>query len=159
MTTVKIAVLGAGFAGLEAIKTLSRQRHRNNLEITLINQHRWNLFAPLMPDLISGRICPDHMAYELEPFCKRHQIRFEHARVQSIDLDNKTIHTSRGTVQADFLILALGCETNYHGNEVFRKNIPGLKNLHEGMLIRNRVKQVIDFSHKIEKGGKGAADV
>ena len=146
MDEKKILILGAGFAGLKTLKILSAHRHKYNLQITLVNQHRWSLFSPLMPDLISGRISPDHMAYELEPFCRNHNIRFEHALVKSIDIDNKSIETTNGTLSADFIVLALGCETNYHGNGEFKQKIPGLKSLHEGILIRNLIKQVIDES-------------
>jgi len=148
MAKKRVIILGAGFAGLQALKTLATHPALDELQITLVNQHRWSLFSPLMPDLISGRICPNHMAYELEPFCKKHKVHFEHTHIKSIDLDRKSIETANGTLSADFIILALGCETNYHGNETFKEKIPGLKSLHEGIRIRNLIKQVIDESKK-----------
>ena len=150
----KILILGAGFAGLEALKILSAHRRKYRLQLTLVNQHRWSLFSPLMPDLISGRIRPDHMSYELEPFCKKHEIQFEHARVLSINPEAKSVETSNGSLNADFIILALGCETNYHGNNDLKQLVPGLKSLHEGIFIRNLIKQAIDNSQN--KSGEKA---
>jgi NADH dehydrogenase len=145
---IRILILGGGFAGINAVKYLSAYKQQYDLDIKLINRHRWSLFSPLLPDLISGRINPENITYELKPFCRKYNAQFIHAEIQNIDLENKSVLTEKGTFYADFILIAVGCETDYHGNKDFRQNIPGLKTLHEAILIRNITKQVLDKSIK-----------
>lgn len=145
---VKILILGGGFAGINAAIHIAPYIKSHNLDVKLVSRHKWSLFSPLLPDLISGRIKPEHIAYDLEPFCKKHNIEFIHSEIDKIDLNSKTVYTDKADFNADFILIAIGCETNYHGNENFRHKIPGLKSLHEGILIRNLTKRVIDASEK-----------
>jgi NADH dehydrogenase len=141
---IKILVLGGGFAGINAVRHLAAYQRQYDLDIKLISKHRWSLFSPLLPDLISGRINPEHITYELEPFCRKHNTQFIHAAIQSIDPEKKIVQTQKGDFNADFILISIGCENNYHGHNEFVHKIPGLKSLHEGILIRNLTKQVLD---------------
>jgi NADH:ubiquinone reductase (H+-translocating) len=142
----RILILGGGFAGLEAARRLTRFHNNHKLSIQLVNRHRWSLFSPLLPDLISGRIDPNHIAFPLEPFCRRRGIQFIHAEVKSIDVKAKSVQTSEGTFSADFIIICLGCETNYHGHDEFIPHSTGLKSLVEGVEIRMKARGILDAS-------------
>jgi NADH:ubiquinone reductase (H+-translocating) len=140
----KVLVLGGGFAGLEAARRLSRHRESHHLSIQLIDRHRWSLFAPLLPDLISGRIDPHHIAYPLEPFCRRHGVQFTHAEVTYVDPRTKVVQTTAGAFQADFIIICVGCETNYRGHDEWSPRVPGLKSLVEGIEVRMKARSLLD---------------
>jgi NADH:ubiquinone reductase (H+-translocating) len=140
----RILILGGGFAGLEAARRLGRSRDSRHLSVKLVNSRRWSLFAPLLADVISGRIDPNHIAYPLEPFCRRHGVEFAHAAVTSIDPARKTVQTAEGRLEADFVIIALGCETNYYGHGDFVPHAPGLKTLVEGVEIRMKARNLLE---------------
>jgi NADH dehydrogenase FAD-containing subunit len=150
----RVLILGGGFAGLEAARRLSRHRDSHHLSIQLVNRHRWSLFSPLLADLISGRIDPHHIAYPLEPFCRRRGIQFMHAEVQAVDLEKKTVRTAEGQLQADFIVMCIGCETNYHGHDEFAPHAPGLKSLVEGVEIRMKARDLLD-THAGDEGKTG----
>jgi len=139
----RVLILGGGFAGLEAARHLSRCRESHHLSIQLVNRHRWSLFSPLLPDLVSGRINPHHIAYPLHHSAEArdtvHPCRGEvHRPREEVGV------TTEGRLQADFILLCLGCETNYHGHDEFVHGAPGLKSLVEGVELRMRVKALMD---------------
>lgn len=140
----RVLILGGGFAGIEAARRLSRHRESHHLSIQLVNKHRWSLFTPLLPDLISGRIDPHHMTYPLGPFCRRHGIQFVHANITAIDPASKSVQTTEGRLDADFMIVCIGCETNYRGHDEFIPMATGLKSLLEGVEIRMKARNLLD---------------
>jgi NADH dehydrogenase len=54
----RIVILGAGFAGLEATKTLKRAP----VEITLIDRHNYHCFQPLLYQVATAALSPADIA-------------------------------------------------------------------------------------------------
>jgi NADH dehydrogenase len=105
-----------------------------------------------MPDLVSARIRPRHITFPLEPFCHSHNAEFIQAEVTGISIKNNKVETSKGTIEADFLVICLGCETNYYGNENMMNRATGLKSIMEGTHIRHQAKSVIMNRHSTLDG-------
>lgn len=144
----RILILGGGFAGVSAAKTLARQRSRSEYEIVLINDHLWHTFSPLLPDLLSGRIRPNNISYSLESFCGRRNIEFVRARVREIMPAEMRVATSGGDYAFDYLIDCLGCVTNYFGNDSYSDHAPGLKTIQDGSVIRRQARAVLGKSRE-----------
>ncbi len=155
-----VLVLGGGFAGLAAVRELSGRRPPG-VRVRLIDERADSIFAPLLPDAVSGRVRPEHMRFALRPFCERRGVEFVHAQVQRIDLDGPTAVTSAGEFRADALIICLGCGSNYFGNEEARRRAIGLKTIEEAARIRRAVRQIAaeasegegDVRHVVVVGG------
>jgi NADH dehydrogenase len=131
---VEVTILGGGFAGLAAAGELARRGVP--VSVRLIDRREAGVFAPLLPDVISGRIRERHLAFPLAAHCRRLGVQFVRAEVRSIDPAAARVETSAGTFDADFLLNALGCETNYFGQEDARRRAIGLKSLREAAAIR-----------------------
>jgi NADH dehydrogenase len=131
---VKVTILGGGFAGLAAAAELAS--HRAEVSVRLIDRRQANVFWPLLPDVISGRIDTRHLAFPLAGHCRRLGVEFVRATVRSIDPVAARAETDAGTFEADFLLDALGCETNYFGRDDVRLQSIGLKSLREAVAIR-----------------------
>ncbi len=59
---MRILILGAGFAGVQAAGELDRQlRHRRDCEILLVDEHNYFLFTPLLPQNVSSYTNPRHI--------------------------------------------------------------------------------------------------
>jgi NADH:ubiquinone reductase (H+-translocating) len=54
----RVVILGAGFAGLEATKTLRRAP----VEITLIDRHNYHCFQPLLYQVATAALSPADIA-------------------------------------------------------------------------------------------------
>ena len=57
----KIVVVGAGFAGLRAVKRLSNVE----AEVLLLDSHNYHTFIPLLYQVATGFIEPELIAYPL----------------------------------------------------------------------------------------------
>ena len=134
----KVIVLGGGFAGLSAVGALGPHVARGDLSVRLVDARPVSEFSPLYPDAISLKVRPRYMQFPLDPFCRRHGAEFVRAEVRSLRPDGGVV-TSAGPMEADFLICALGCRTNYFGQDALQRHAPGLKSLAEAEAIRRAV--------------------
>jgi NADH dehydrogenase len=138
--SMDIVVLGGGFAGIAAVDELCQLRKAGcELRARLVDRQSHSVFAPLLPDLISKRVLPEHVCYPLEAHCRKRGAEFLQSEVRSIDPDRCTVETDGGSLHGDALIVCLGCETNYFGNDAFRSHCPGLKTVEEAGQIREGV--------------------
>ena len=97
----KIAILGGGFAGIEALNKLQKKfRNDIRVDITLISKDNYFLFTPMLHEISSGMIEPRHMTISLREFCKR--ARFIESEVKSIDLENRKIEFTNQVLESRF---------------------------------------------------------
>ena len=70
----KIVIIGAGLAGLNAARRLSRSGLA--LEITLFDKNGQFNFLPLLPDCIGRGINPEFLVNDTASICGKLKIRF-----------------------------------------------------------------------------------
>ncbi|MGC9453587.1 MAG: NAD(P)/FAD-dependent oxidoreductase [Phycisphaerae bacterium] len=137
---MRVTILGGGFAGLSALRELTGAP---GLSVRLIDRSDSAVFSPLLPDVVSARLRPRRLAFPLARHCRRLGAEFIRANVLSIDPSAGRVETDAGAFEADFLLDALGCETNYFGFEEARRKAIGLKSLAEAVSIRRRAVELL----------------
>jgi NADH dehydrogenase len=142
----RILILGGGFAGLAAARELGR-RSRSDLSVRLVDRRARSVFLPLLPDAISHRIRPRYMGPSLVQLCRRFGVDFAQRCVRHIDPDSGLVETDRGTLRADVLLICLGCETRYFGNQQAHERAIGLRSLEEARRIRTALLRLARDSH------------
>ncbi|MFH0876784.1 MAG: FAD-dependent oxidoreductase [Candidatus Omnitrophota bacterium] len=112
-----ILIIGAGFAGLQAARTLSKNKARLNARRVLVVDAKTTFdFLPLLPDVAGRRIKKDHVGVDIGVYLRRLGVNFQQGRVERLDLDAKEAHLANGHVLSyEFLLLACGSETNFFG--------------------------------------------
>jgi len=140
----EILILGGGFAGLAAAEELASRWGSKRYRIRLLDRRHENVFAPLLPDLISARVRGEHIAYALEPCLKRMGVEYIHGNVKAIHPKEGRVETFEGEHRADYIIICLGCDTNYFGDEHIKRHSVGLKWIEEGVTINVRATKMID---------------
>lgn len=140
----KVVILGAGSAGLTAFLKLERAcAKKPDLELTLVDQNNYNLFLPLLYQVVTGGIEPGHICLPLRSILKQGgtgpNIRFVNSRVQGIDLEHKKVTLAEEDLEWDFLLVALGSTTNFFGLASIEKNALPIKDLRDGITIHNRI--------------------
>jgi len=115
----KILILGCGFAGLSAAAYLRAGGFKFN--VTMLDRKVFFDFLPLLPDIIGRGINPDFLRFPLETAAVRFGFNFVNAEVKSVDLSRKQVSSSAGNFDYDYLIIAVGSETNFYGNGEARK--------------------------------------
>ena len=145
----KIVVLGGGFAGLECTRKLeSYFKNDSEIEIVLVSEDNFLLFTPMLPQVASGMIETRHIVMPIRTITKK--AIFYEGRVKNIDPYGKIVNLwgsrdKRGiSIHYDFLVVALGSETNFFGMSDLEKNAYQMKTLNDAVLVRNRIIDMLE---------------
>jgi NADH dehydrogenase len=136
----RIAIVGAGFAGLQAVFELDRYfRDNPDFEIVLINDNNYFMFTPLLPQVASSYINPRHIVQPVRDIRGRRHFRFLRDTVRSVDVASRTLHLAGGPLAYDYLILAPGSRTDYFGVPGAREYTFDYKSLEDAVSLRERI--------------------
>lgn len=152
----RILILGGGFAGIEVLRQLQKAFQNDiGIDITLVSRDNFFLFTPMLPEISSGMIETRHIVTPLRVFCNR--AKFYEADVESIDMDNKQVVISHRigkqtnpiewrshVLKYDYLVIALGSETNFFGMNEASKQAFTLKSLGDAIVLRNHVINMLE---------------
>lgn len=135
----RVVVLGAGFGGLNAAKTLAAQRNGEDLDVLLVDRYNYHLFTPILYQVATGGVGPDNIAHPVRYVARSAGFRFQESCVERIDLEDRCVYTDDGPIKYDYLVVALGSVTNYFGIADVQEHSLTLKTLGDGISIRNRI--------------------
>ncbi|HAL16626.1 MAG TPA: FAD-dependent oxidoreductase [Anaerolineaceae bacterium] len=131
-----VVIVGGGFGGLRAARRLAKAP----VCITLIDRNNYHLFQPLLYQVATAGVSPTDVAYPLRSIFRRQKnLVYQMAEVTRVDLNNRRLETTNGSLDYDYLILAVGGETNYFGLESVAVNAFGLKGLEDASPIRDHL--------------------
>jgi sulfide:quinone oxidoreductase len=112
-----ILVLGGGIGGLYAAQRL-RVRLPSEHRVVVVEKNNFFYLSPLNMRLISGEMKhPDAGERDLSKLSSK-GIEWVHADIEKIEPEAKRVHTSSGTLEGDYIIIALGADK-------LPDNIPG----------------------------------
>ncbi len=133
----KITIIGSGFAGLTAVKTLRKKD--KNCEITLISPKAELVYMPSLIWVPSGVASKTDIVIPLDNFFKRMNVVHIVSEVTGLEDKGRSVITPIGTYKNDVLIIASGGR--------FIKKLPGIEHaitpcegLEAAEAIRDRVK-------------------
>src|SRR5688572_21416526 len=131
----KVVVVGGGFAGINFIKQLAND---DRFLITLVDINNYHFFPPLIYQVASAFIEPSNISYPFRRlFQEKKNLRFHLGCLSKINPDANTIETDTGILDYDYLVLAVGTETNYFGMENVKKNSMPMKTINDALNLRN----------------------
>jgi NADH dehydrogenase len=137
----RVVIIGAGFAGIQAAKEL----RGSPVQVVMLDRNNYHLFQPLLYQVAMALLPPAEIAYPVRAiFRKQANFHFRLAEVQKVDLAQKLVQTSNGPVPYDYLIVAVGSETNTFHLESVARNGFGLKDLSDATRIRNHILKVFE---------------
>ena len=147
--TKKILILGSGFAAVECARQLESKFGKDpEIELAMIGEDNFLLFTPMLPQVASGMIETRHIVLPIRTICKK--TKFYEGRIKNIDPYGKLV-TLWGTrdkrsisIHYDFLVVALGSETNFFGMADVEKNAYTMKTLNDAVMLRNRVIDMLE---------------
>ena len=132
MNKPKVVIIGAGFGGLTAARSL-----RNIADVTLVDRHNFQTFLPLLYQVASAGLAADHVVHPVRGALRKTDIQFRMGSPLVIDYTNKTVKLdSSELLSYDYLILALGSVTNDFGIKGVSEFSLGMKSVNEALKIR-----------------------
>lgn len=139
-----VIVVGGGFGGLNAARTLA---NHSEVQVILIDQRNYHLFQPLLYQVATAGLSPSDIAVPIRgQFSHIENVEVHWGKVDRVDLQRKLII---GTTQMDtplttelsydFLVLACGANHSYFAHPEWEEFAPGLKTLEQATEIRRRI--------------------
>jgi NADH:ubiquinone reductase (H+-translocating) len=135
-TRPRIVIVGAGFGGLNAALALKH----SDADITVIDQHNYHLFQPLLYQVATAGLSPNQIATPIRQILSQsHSTTVLMSTVTDVDLEASEVVTESSRIGFDFLILATGARHAYFGRDEWESVAPGLKKIDEATNIRKRL--------------------
>ena len=140
MDRPRVVIIGAGFAGLYAARTLVNKP----VDVLLIDRQNFHLFTPLIYQVATSALDPSQVAYPVRGiFRGKRNIRFLLGSVEAIDTGAQTVTVRANGLQRaepyDTLIVAAGSQTHYFGQTQIEAHAFGLKTLADAVVLRNHL--------------------
>ena len=147
----KIIVIGGGFAGIEFIKKIDETL----FDVLLIDKINHHQFQPLFYQVATSQLEPASISFPLRNIFKtKKNLQIRLAEVLSIDSANNKIKTTIGEFCYDLLVIAIGCTTNFFGNDELKSHAFTLKTTYDAINIRNHILQTFENIISAEAGEK-----
>ncbi|MGJ8592917.1 MAG: NAD(P)/FAD-dependent oxidoreductase [Aquaticitalea sp.] len=137
----KIVIIGAGFGGITIAKSLKNKP----VEVLLIDQHNYHNFQPLMYQIATGGLEPDSIAYPVRRiFRNQDNFSFRMAKVETLNAETQSLHTSIGDIHYDYLVIATGSTNNFFNFEPVKNKLLTLKSVPDALNMRSYIYQNLE---------------
>jgi NADH:ubiquinone reductase (H+-translocating) len=148
MSRPHVVVVGAGFAGHQAARRLTRLA-RGRARITIVNPTDYFLYAPLLPEVATGVLEPRRITVSLSGTLPG--VRLVLGEVEGIDLARKVVAYTNpegmaGTLGYDRLVLAAGSVNKLLPIPGITRYAHGFRGLAEALYLRDTIIRQIELA-------------
>ncbi|WP_373396005.1 NAD(P)/FAD-dependent oxidoreductase [Algoriphagus halophilus] len=144
----KLVIVGGGFGGLK----LARKLIKGPYQVILLDKNNYHQFQPLFYQVATAGLEPSAISFPLRKiFHDTPNSIFRMAEVHSFDSKIKRLYSDIGYIDYDYLVLAMGADTNYFGNQSIEYNSSPMKTVSEALYIRNKIISNYERAINIEK--------
>lgn len=111
----KIVIIGGGFAGLNALKSIfrhfKRQVLKGTFELILVNDKNYFLFIPLLHEVVSSSVEREDIVHPWREICADYRAHFIKAKVIEVNFLHQKIRLdTHETISYDYLVMTLGAK-------------------------------------------------
>jgi NADH dehydrogenase len=152
--THRVVVVGGGFGGLYAAKSLAR----SDASVTVVDRRNFHLFQPLLYQIATGGTSPGDICSPLRSVLGRNRnTRVLQAEVTGIDAQRREVVLADGRIAYDTLIVAAGSHHHYFGHDEWARHAPGLKTVEDALDIRRRIFSAFEKAERGTSAGERRA--
>ena len=150
-----VVIIGGGFGGLYAAKTLGNKPVR----VTLIDKKNHHTFQPLLYQVATAGLSPGEIAAPIRGVLGRYKnTEVLLGDVIGVDTTRNVVQFARneatgdpgdpGELAFDYLIIATGASHNYFGHDDWARYAPGLKTIEDATEIRRRILLAFELAER-----------
>src|SRR6266705_812931 len=141
----RVAVIGAGFGGLEAARNLAKLPVR----VILIDRKNHHTFQPLLYQVATAGISPGEIAAPIRWILRgRKNVEVLLGEVIGFDLETRVVKLQGLAIPYDYLVVAAGAPHSYVGHDEWEPWAPGLKTIEDALEIRRRVLLAFELAER-----------
>jgi NADH:ubiquinone reductase (H+-translocating) len=137
-----VVVVGGGFAGVSCAKELGK----HGVRVTLLDQHNYHQFQPLLYQLATGELATADIARPLRGIFKdQPTVDVKKVTVTSVDPATRTVTTADGKIfTGDHLVLAFGSRPNFFQTPGAEEHALPLYTVDQAKALRTRLIQIFE---------------
>jgi NADH dehydrogenase len=155
-----VVVVGGGFAGFYAMRTLERLLMPEAADLVLVSATDHLCYSPLLPEVAAGRLDPRRIAVPHHGVLSR--ARVLQATVEEVDFDRRTLTLSCGRAPVeplrwDRLVLTTGSVTRVLPTPGLEEHGLGLKTLVEAQHVHDHVLRQLEMADATDDPSERAA--
>lgn len=136
---IKIVIVGAGFAGLRLARKLN---NKPGFDVLLVDKFNYHQFQPLFYQVATAALDASNISFPLrKAFHDSKNVRIRVEEVKEVIPAQNKIMTQSEEIGYDILVLAMGADTNFFGNQNLETNAFPMKSTVEALQIRHRLVQ------------------
>ena len=151
----RVVVLGAGWGGLSAAKTI--KQISPNVEVVIIDKKREFISCPMSNWVIGQLKSMEDITFSFDNLKSKYSINFIHEEAINIDPSKKIIKTDKQEISYDKLILSPGIELNYSSIENWNKS--SFNNFPSAWKAGSETKLLSDKVKNLSNGGVVAISI
>ena len=134
----RVVIVGGGFGGLNAAKTLGNKK---GIQVTIVDKRNYHIFQPLLYQVAMADLNPSDICTPIRQILSKYRnIEVLCDEVYQVDTAGKSIKLRKNKdLEFDYLVLACGSSVQYFSNDHWAEFAPGLKSVENALTIRQRV--------------------
>lgn len=148
MARPRIVIVGAGFAGFQAARSLCRLA-RGRAEVVLINPTDYFLYLPLLPEVSAGLLHPRNISVSIPGTLP--QVRLILAEATNVDLDGRRVsyrdaEGQDGTISYSRLVLSVGSVNKLLPVPGVAEHAHGFRGIPEALYLRDHMTRQLELA-------------
>lgn len=142
----RVVIIGGGFGGV----ALAKKLRKLPFQVVLVDRNNHHTFQPLLYQVATGGLEPESVGFPFRKlFSGARNVYFRWAEVERIDTQHKRLHTNRGDLPYDHLVVATGTRTNFFGKRDIKQHAMSMKSLWEAVDIRTLALQNLEQANAL----------
>ncbi|MGB8956005.1 MAG: NAD(P)/FAD-dependent oxidoreductase [Tumebacillaceae bacterium] len=137
----KVVILGAGYAGVVCALELNKLATAQDAEIILVNKHEYHQLITQLHEPAVGAKQEKDITISIPSIIGAKKIRFVKDAVVSIDKEAKEVTLTGQKLSYDYLVVALGSESEFFGIPGLKEYSFTMKSVEESNKIREHIEQ------------------
>jgi len=141
-----VVILGAGFAGVAAMKALRRAPAK----VTLIDRNDYHTFQPLLYQAATALLSASEIGFPLRQMLHgRRDWAFRQASVSGIDLARKQVSLEDlAPIAYDYLVIGLGAMVNFFGTKGAEDHAFPLYTMHDAIRLKGHILKLFEAADR-----------
>ncbi|TYR78707.1 NAD(P)/FAD-dependent oxidoreductase [Priestia megaterium] len=142
MKKPKIVILGAGYGGIVTTVNLQKKLGVNDAEITLVNKNDYHYETTWLHEVSAGTLHHDRSRFPVKNLINNNKVKFVKDTVTDIKTDEKRVVLENGELDYDYLVVALGYESETFGIKGLKEYAFSIANINAARQIREHIDYV-----------------
>jgi NADH dehydrogenase len=139
----RIVILGAGYAGLEAAKTLHKKlKKQDDVEIILIDQNNHHTLLTELHEVAGNRVDTSSLQVSIEHVLQYTKVKFVQDKIIKSDLEQKKLFSEKHEYDFDYLIAGFGSEPAFFGITGIEESAFTLWSLDDAQILHDHIVNV-----------------